>query len=397
MEVKVKNSINLENIQNEDYLKSSQRFFTNKDIGKDFSTVSESNISHINESNNDDANNLDMNDLLNIVEVHDINNDLPFHNNNDVENMKKDTKRIKQLNKELINNNFVFLKDYYEQKLDENNKLYVSWLKNLYIKLKIEKNNLKNNTLNINQKIEIPDFSIIKAEIENTLFFCSNPQCNSIVYMTESQKNVLNKTNNLYYTDYYPNACMYNKDKCPICLRYKCIYCKKSSTFFNANCCIQQIQNASENTDYYSCCDLYCIFFLFLYFPILRSFYIANMINFELFRGLSMEKKLLQNKRNIKEMIQQNNSSEKVFGTYQSKFGRKYMIFIGLFNILGSTCWTIPFLLFIEIILIVLMIIGFFSKDISLFKRIINKYYLLAFIPGLRRNKEGRLYYTKYI
>ena len=110
-----------------------------------------------------------------------------------------------------------------------------------------------------------------------------------------------------------------------------------------------------------------------------------------------MEKKLLQNKRNIKEMIQQNNSSEKVFGTYQSKFGRKYMIFIGLFNILGSTCWTIPFLLFIEIILIVLMIIGFFSKDISLFKRIINKYYLLAFIPGLRRNKEGRLYYTKYI
>ena len=80
MEVKVKNSINLENIQNEDYLKSSQRFFTNKDIGKDFSTVSESNISHINESNNDDANNLDMGDLLNIVEANDINNDLPFYN-----------------------------------------------------------------------------------------------------------------------------------------------------------------------------------------------------------------------------------------------------------------------------------------------------------------------------
>lgn len=395
MEVNVKNSINLENIQNEDNIKSSRRFFTNKDIGNGFSTVSESNISQINESNDDDVNNLDMGDLLNIVEANDINNELPFYNNNNAENMKKDRKSIMQLNKELINNNFIFLKDYYEQKLDENNKLYVSWLENLYIKLKKEKKNLKNNTLNIKQKIEIPDFSIVKAEIENKLFFCSNPQCNSIVYMTENQKKKFNQTNNLFYFDTYQNAYMYNKDKCPICLRYKCIYCNKSSTFFNANCCIQQIQNASENTDF-PCCEFYCVFWPFLYIPILRSFYFANMINFELFRGLTLEKKLLQNKRNIKEMIQLNNSSEKVFGTYQSKFGRKYMIFIGLFNILGSICWTIPFLLFIEIILIVLMFIGFFSKDISLFKRIINKYYLLAFTPGLRRNKEGRLYYTIY-
>ena len=380
MEVKVKNSINLENIQNENDLKSSERFFSSKDLESNFSKISQ-NI--INESNSNE-NSINIDNLHNIQEDNDANNALIFKN-------KKEKETSKQLITELINNNFIFIKDFSEQKLDENNKLYLSWLGNLYINIKTKQNYSYNKTLIINQKLEIPNYLILKNELENKLFFCNNPRCNSIVYMTKKQQEKLNEISKLYYFERTGKIYDYKKNKCPVCLKYKCIYCNKSSTLFNANCCVQQMQKACEinkNLGYNS------VFCLVLYAPVLRCFYISCMINFEFFRALTLEKKLLQNIKNIKAMISQNYTSDRIFGTYQAKFGRISMIFISLLNIFGSICWTIPYYIYIEMILTIALIIECFSKDNSIFRKTLNKYYLLAFIPGLRRNTSGFLSYV---
>ena len=210
--------------------------------------------------------------------------------------------------------------------------------------------------------------------------------------MTEEQKEKIKENKNLVYHENFDNIYKYSKDRCPICLKYKCIYCNKASTLFNANCCSRQLQNACGN-ETSSCCNYYGIFIFALFVPIIRVFYMASMVNFEYFRGLTMEKKLLQKKKNIIMMDQNHETSENVFGTYQSKFKRKYMIIISLLNIFGSICWSLPFIIFIEIILNISMFLGFCTK-IRLFKYLTSKYYFLAFVPGLRRNISGNIKYV---
>ena len=122
--------------------------------------------------------------------------------NENIENQEINTNKIlnSDLIQELINDKFIFRKDYYNQKIDENNKLYVSWLKKIYIS--IFYNNSDKNILIRNKKIEVPDYPILKKNIEDKLFVCLNPQCNSIVYMTDEQKKKLNNIKDLIYCKY---------------------------------------------------------------------------------------------------------------------------------------------------------------------------------------------------
>ena len=183
---------------------------------------------------------------------------------------------------------------------------------------------------------------------------------------------------------------MSNKDIiCPFCLKYCCSFCKKSSTFLNANCCIHQTLFSCADPNF-NCSQYSCFISFFLFFPIIRVFYISCMVNFGLFRALTLESKLLQSRQEISDMIIHNFNSDTIFGTYQSKFGRCSMIIISLLNIFGSILWSFGFIIYIEIILIILMLINCFTEK-CYFKKLMNLVYLLGFIPGLRRDTQGVL------
>ena len=413
MEVSIMTSTNIENIQN-DELRTSNRIFSNSDLELEFSGINNRNSANeininnqvnneinnqINDQNNNDndnnnndnnLNNINDNDINNINDIMDVLLDMMLNEN--IENQEINTNKIlnSDLIKELVNDKFVFRKDYYNQKTDENNKLYVSWLKKIYIRI-FYNNFDKKKMLIPNKRIEVPDYPILKKEIEDKIFFCLNPQCNSIIYMTNEQKDKLKKIKDLiYYEDYY-KILSYSKERCPLCLKYKCIYCNKISTLLNSNCCIKQLQNACSKY-YINFDDYYNLFKIMLLVPIIRSFYIACMINFEYFRALTLEDKLMQSKKNISNMIQNNIPSNIISGTYQSKFKRSSIIIISLLNIFGSICWAIPFIIFLELLFTFTMFIGWCTKN-KLFKNNMNKFYLLAFIPGLRRRAHGEILY----
>lgn len=436
MEVSVVNSIILENIQNVGDSRTSKRIFSNSDLELDYIHINEKNIEEqkdnsINQGNNDinNQNNQNNNDDEEQEEDNNIsnnsandnnnnannnannnnNNNIPNNNPNNLlinlfldilddeilnnDNVVKQKKAHNDLIKELRNKNLIFLKDYSNQKTDKGNISYVSWLKKIrghffHIKLNNTKNNNIENRLIFNQRIEIPDYEILKNEIEKKLFFCFNPQCNCIVYMDKKQKEKLKEIQDLIYNEDLEDIGNYKKDRCPLCLKYKCIYCQKTSTLLNANCCIKQLLIACSTSIPSYGVD-YCIFKFALFSPIIRVFYMACMVNFGFFRGLTLEKNLLQSKQFITRMIEQNINSNIIFGTYQAKFSRISMFIISLLNILGSICWALPFILYIEIILIVSMFIGFCTKN-KFFRRILYYFYLLAFIPGLRRGVHGR-------
>jgi hypothetical protein len=181
----------------------------------------------------------------------------------------------------------------------------------------------------------------------------------------------------------------YLKDRCPLCLKYKCKYCHRTSTLLNANCCFRQLINACSDNDF-RFCKFHLLFLLVLLNPLTRVFYMACMINFIFFRALTLENKLMQSKEKINTLVESHLSSVFIFGTYQAKFKRIPMFIISLLNILGSICWAIPFYIYIEVILHILMIISFFTRK-SLYKMIICCFYLIAFVPGLRKNIMGHL------
>ena len=411
MEMSNMNSTNIEKIQN-DELRNSNRIFSNSDLELEFSKINSinpvdeinnneannENNNQINDHNNDNDNNNNDNNNINNINDNDINNIndimdilLEMMLNENIENQEINTNEIlnNDLIKELVNDKFIFRKDYFNQKIDVNNKLYVSWLKKIYVS--IFYNNSDKNMLIPNKRIEVPEYPMLKKKIEDKLFFCLNPQCNSIIYMTNKQKDKLGRIKDLiYYEDYYKKL-SYSKERCPLCLKYKCIYCNKTSTLLNSNCCIKQLQNACEKYNIHFS-DYYKLFKIMLFVPIIRSFYISCMINFEYFRALTLENKLMQSKKSISNMIQINIPSNIISGTYQSKFKKSSLIIISLLNIFGSICWTIPFIVFLELLFIVTMLLGCCTKN-NFFKHKMNLYYLLAFIPGLRRRFNGELLY----
>ena len=417
MDVSVVNSINLERIQNDDDVRTSKRILSNSDLELNFSQVVNRNTEEIrlnqnneinnnihneddnnndednqdnnnnnqNNDNNSHNNSLIINILMNMMDDNDLDdNDNDNNNNND--NKIPNRKLIK----ELKNNNFIFIKDYSDQIVDENNISYVSWLKNLYIKINYSYNIEKvKNPIISKHKIETPDFPKLKEKIEKKLFFCFNPQCNCIIYMNQTQKNKFHEIKDLIFSEEINDINDYLKERCPLCLKYKCKYCHRTSTLLNANCCFMQLINACSDNDF-RFCNFHLLFLLVLFNPLTRVFYMACMINFIFFRGLTLENKLLQSKEKIKNLVELHLSSFFIFGTYQAKFKRVPMLIISLLNILGSICWAIPFYIFIEVILNILMIIGFFTRK-NLFKMITCCFYLVAFVPGLRRDISGHL------
>ena len=426
MDVSVVNSINLERIQNEDDVRTSKRILSNSDIELNFSQLvanrntEEIRLNHNNENNNianednnnnaednqnnnnndqngnngqgnNDNNNHDnsliMNILMNMLDDNDIEDNIDNDNNNNNNEVKIQNRK---LIKDLKSNNYIFIKDYSEQVVDENNISYVSWLKNLYIKMNFSYNIEKvKNPMISKHKIETPEFSKLKEKIEKKLFFCLNPQCNGIIYMNKAQKNKFHEIKDLIFSEEINDIYDYLKERCPLCLKYKCKYCHRTSTLLNANCCFRQLIRACSDNDY-RFCDFHPLFLLVLFNPITRVFYMASMINFILFRGLTLENKLLQSKEKINNLIDSHITSYFIFGTYQAKFKRVPMFVISLLNILGSICWAIPFYIFIEIILNILMIIGCFTRK-NLFRMITCCFYLVAFVPGLRKDISGHL------
>lgn len=425
MEVNIHNSINRENDDNEGNSNTSKRQFSNSDLEFDYSYIinmeqpineeiyQENNNNHNNEDNenndnhndedNENNNNINANVNDNINNLSDSFSDGNNNNNNIKE--KKIEPYILLLN-ELINDNHIFKKDYYDQKIDDNNKLYKAWLTKIYNKLKNESINIKNTKedtiennletnnikhITINQKTE---YALIKKELEKSLYFCVNPGCNAIVYMNKKHEDSLKKIKDCSYDEPFEYIRGYNKVRCPLCLTYKCIYCNRASTFYNANCCLRQLIVAcTSKNNHLTIKYYYCIFKFVIFAPIIRVAYISIMINFLLFRALTLENKLLQRKEKIIEMMNgPNNTSAHIFGTYQSKFKRIPMIIISILTIIGSICWAIPFFLYFELFLIVSMFLYIFSiKDF--FMKWMHLIYLLAFVPGLRRNKQGEIHY----
>ena len=264
MDVSVVNSINLERIQNEDDVRTSKRILSNSDIELNFSQLAanrnteEIRLNHNNENNNianednndnaednqnnnnndqngnngqgnNDNNNHDnsliMNILMNMVDDNDIEDNIDNDNNNNNEAKIQNRKLIK----ELKSNNYIFIKDYSDQIVDENNISYASWLKNLYIKMNFSYNIEKaKNPMISKHKIETPEFPKLKEKIEKKLFFCLNPQCNCIIYMNKAQKNKFHEIKDLIFSEEINDIDNYLKERCPLCLKYKCKYCHRA-------------------------------------------------------------------------------------------------------------------------------------------------------------------------
>lgn len=408
MEVAITNSINLENIQNIESYRTLKRIFSNSDLELNYSNndrninqeseqnnINQENDNEIHNQNNQNGNNNNEDNISN--NSSNINNSLNIFDNlfdlvsNNEGNNNENNNIIQNLDliKELINENSIFIKDYYNQKINDN-LLYNKWLKKIYIKLNFPKEeSIIEKPLIINKKIDISENNIIRQEIEKKLFFCLNPQCNCIVYMTQEQKEKIKNIKNLFYNENLETIGEYIKDRCPLCLKYKCNFCNKTSTLLNANCCIKQLNYACGSLTF-NFCNYHAIFQIALFIPIIRLFYMSCMINFGLFRGLTLENKLLQSEKSILRMIGNGMTSDVIFGTYQSKFKRFPLIIISLLNIFGSILWAIPYIIFLEVILIILMLIGFCTKY-QYYKQITNDCYFLAFIPGLRRGITGTL------
>lgn len=420
MEINIQNSIKIENYDNNNS-NTSKRHFSNSDLEFDYSYFKK-NIYSINEINQEenDIQNDNNSDNSNINDINnggnnDGHNALMFDNLNFADSIDSNSEHSQEKKKDsytclidsLIINNYIFKKDYYGQKIDKNNTLYRTWFMKLYKKIyNKESLNLDESLNDMKNSPKIKHLEIIniktdfeakkKGLLENSLFFCYNPECNAIVYMNKEQKKLFKSIKHHLYDEGFELIFGYYKERCPLCLTYRCIYCKRISTFLNANCCIAQLTYACMNpkNDIYFR-HYYCIFKLAIFFPIIRVCYIATMINFQLFRAVSHEKNLLHNGQKITEIINsRSQASDKIFGTYQSKFRRISIIIISLLNIIGSICWALPYVIFCEIFLIINMFLYLFSIN-DKFRQWMNLFYLLAFAPGLRRNIFGQIKYRE--
>jgi len=206
--------------------------------------------------------------------------------------------------------------------------------------------------------------------------------------MNSQQRFKLEKIPNLNFVEYFfedKDITGYEKIRCPICLKYKCIFCNKCSTLKNFNCCPIQLIQACYKTKINDEYHFLCYFKFFSYTPLIREWYIGFMINFLFFRGLTQEKYLLLNKDEImrKNRIKINDGYD--YCLYQTIVVRKKNI-SRAYNIIkssGVTFWTIVYFIFFEEILLILIIICSLI-GIKYYKNFLKIFYLLAIIPGLR-------------
>ena len=363
-------------INDERYLNSTHRILNNSDLE---TNSQKSKINEVKEENKNNHVILNNNEHQMNDNFSDIDSDIYEHNNN----MNKYYRLVKLLKEEEL----IFVKDYYKQKISEENKKFLFWLQKIYRK-KYERNDINYlNRINIKNNIEIPDYPEIIKDLKNNLFECSNYKCNSIIYLSDSQRNLFNKIPDLYLEQGYSEFLTgYEKTRCSLCLKYKCKYCNKLSTLKSSLCCPFQAFKACYDTkveEYKVICHA-----LALYTPFIRVWFFGFMTNFPFFRALTRADKLSKNLVDILRNMSNNNYFS--FWTYQSEL-RRYggLKIYNIFHISGSIFWAFSYAIILEETLIVFMVISFIFKK-EIFKKFLNCYYLFSLMPGSFR-QHGRI------
>lgn len=359
-------------INDERYLNSAHRILNNSDLEINSQKSKINEVKEENKNNHVIINN-------NEHQMNDNFSDIYEHNNN----MNKYYRLVKLLKEEEL----IFVKDYYKQKISEENKKFLFWLQKIFRK-KYERNDINYlNRINIKNNIEIPDYPEIIKDLKNNLFECSNYKCNSIIYLFDSQRKLFNKIPDLYLEQEYSEFLTgYEKTRCPLCLKYKCKYCNKLSTLKSSLCCPFQTFKACYDTkedEYEIICHA-----LALYTPFIRVWFFGLMTNFPFFRALTKANKLSKNLVDILRNMSNHNYIS--FWTYQSEL-RRYggLKIYNIFHISGSIFWTFSYAIILEETLIVFMVISFIFKK-EIFKKFLNCYYLFCLIPGSYR-QYGRI------
>ena len=175
----------------------------------------------------------------------------------------------------------------------------------------------------------------------------------------------------------------YLKTRCPLCLKYKCIYCNKSSTLISSLCCPYQAFFSFYNSgikEYKSDFNYYI-----LIIPIIRVWTYGFMMNFPFYRGITKTNNLLKEKKEIKRRIQLGTPEGVVCGVYQCLMEDNCKFYINIFHISGSILWTIPYLMFFEFILSIFFLFDKILRKNN-YKKLIDCFHLFIFIPGLNRS-----------
>jgi hypothetical protein len=312
-------------------------------------------------------------------------NNINNSNDNDSENeldLYADTKHI-SLIKELHNNKFIFIKNYVDEKINENNKRYVSWLQRIYTQIQYT-NNCHLKKICFKFKSVLLSYSQLFEAVKDNLFVCTNPECKSIIYLSQKHKEKLDEIKNIElignaYKYYYHLE--YKKTRCPLCLKYKCIYCNSSSSLKSSLCCVRQ---------HFMCCYYADIFeYLYplaysIYFPIIRVWFISFVANFLFFRDITKKCKLLETPQNMKRMANSGERIMKSVGMYGGCKNRIYHFFYNIFHIVGGIIWALAYIIFFESVLILFMLISFSLNKKKFFMKIMHCLYLFNCIPGLR-------------
>jgi hypothetical protein len=339
---------------------------------------SENRILYNSDLDKSDSNQNNKEDDKNIIRIYNLKK-IEDNNKNEIDKISinsdyKDEYEFQyKLIEELKNNEFIFIKDFPEETTNEKNIKYINWLYMIYNKNKESNNNKNNlNKLKINNKNEKEDYTELIKKLKNKLFFCINPKCKSITYISDNLKNKFEELQNLKDFNYINEELNGQKKiRCPICLKYKCIYCNKLSTLKMSYCCPLQAFTTCYNSKIRR---HNCLYSLCLYTPIIRVWFFGFTLSFPLYRSLTKPGKLLLNKE---KMI---NKNREEFGLYWTKSEYEEFDIMNFFHITGSIIWTIVYAIIIEEFLIFFMLICFIFRK-NYFRQFLNCFYLLCFYP----------------
>ena len=358
----------LENIKNE--TNSDIRLFNNSDLEQTKN------------------NSIKVDDNINATTIYNIRNKINQNDENNQDNIgeqnnnhsEEEKIKIFQLNfiQKLNNNGYIFIKDYLEQKTDEKNIKYMKWLRTLYKKIFLVNEEKYLVKIKQKNKYEILDYQELYKKLKNNLFTCINPECKSVIYVSDEHKELFENIGNLNLEDYsyeYFIIKGYDKIRCPLCLKYKCKYCNKLSALKISFCCpFQAFKACCKTVDYYFLCEVN----LAMYSPFIRVWFFGFMLSFPLYKNLTRPDKLLQSKKEI-ERRKETMKVRPAFFLYFTKNEDD----LDLYNILlisGSILWTFAYALFFEEILIMFMLFSFIiNKDY--FKKFYDCFYTLCYYP----------------
>jgi hypothetical protein len=264
------------------------------------------------------------------------------------------------------------------QKTDENNLKYLKWLQSLYKKIYFTTDEKPLIKIKVRSKCKVSDYQAIYKQLKNNLFTCINPECKSIIYISDEHKDLFKKIGNLKLEDYsyeYRKISGHDKIRCPLCLKYKCKYCNKLSAIKISYCCPFQAFKACYNKDanYYDW--LYC---LPMHSPLVRVWFFGYMFYFPLYKYLTRPDKLLQSKKEIRRR-RETMDIFNAYGLYTLKNESNFKIFYTI-RLIGSIFWTFAYSIFFEEVLIIFMLFSLIiNKDY--FRRFYDCFYNMCFYP----------------